>query len=574
MSPPAEYRPQWLDHYTAPHTWTLNNSPPTPTAPSTRTFTRPLGLVESSFDLDGTEFGGRADMNALLELSLSHALSPAALRRRIALAWACLSLQHVLLRSYVCEDDRGTREFAVRVPADVEEAVREVEQRIVWVGDVYEEVDGEEMYDHVMNVARVIDPDVCLSKQFVLPLTRQSDGTWGLRLLVVMAHEISDGLSAYTWFGNLVRILNLSEAKIKGELQDALDLERVQRRLPLAQEDLYPKVAGNAARQRWFWAILRVLRHVRKTAPPSFENPLFRESRPQDARAFPPTFDRIFEYSAERRPPMNAGYVSTSLSQTATARLVALCRASHVSIGAGCFALAGIAMMELHEARYPDIPTSQREAMSASFPLNPRAFFTKPPPADSCMLAFSEGIVMPFLPSSLPIEGRLRLIAKHANRELRAYQKRLKSGTTAAGLDKHAPGRLLAAGYLAQIERVESKTPAYRKLGLNPQGELTPAVGKWATCGVSSLGPTAAFFQQGADNTADNEAKDFAVSFRNMTMGVRARENEFLVGSRTDADGLVKFGVSYDANAISKNDADRWATKISGLLEKDDRPKL
>jgi hypothetical protein len=574
MSPEAEYHPQWLDHYMIPHTWTLTNSPPTPTSPSTRTFTRALGLVESSFDLDGTELGGRADMNALLSLSLSHTLSSSALRRRIALAWTCLSLQHVLLRSYVCENDLGTREFAVRVPADVDEAVREVERGIVWVEDVYGEVDEKEMYEHVMNVGRVIDPDVCLSKQFVLPLTRQPNGMWELRLLVVMAHEISDGLSAFGWFGNLVRILNLSEARIKGKIEDALDLEKVRRRLPLAQEDLYPRVAGNKARQRWFWAILRVLRHVKKTAPPSFDNPLFRETRPQDARAFPPTFDRIFDYSAERRPPMNTGHVSASLSQTATARLVSLCRASHISIGAGCFALAGLAMMELHEARYPDIPTSQREAMTASFPLNPRAFFTKPPPADSCMLAFSEGVVMPFLPSSLPIEGRLKLVAKHANRELRVYQKRLKSGTTAAGLDKHAPGRLLAAGYLAQIERVEGQTPEHRKLGLDPQGGLPAAAGKWATCGVSSLGPIAAFFQKDVDDLANMEGKDFAADFRNITMGVRARDNEFLVGSRTDVDGLISFGVSYDANAISKHDADRWAIKISELLEKSERPRL
>ena len=37
-------------------------------------FSRPLGLVELSFDADGTLFGGRADMNTLLTLEFSHTL--------------------------------------------------------------------------------------------------------------------------------------------------------------------------------------------------------------------------------------------------------------------------------------------------------------------------------------------------------------------------------------------------------------------------------------------------------------------------------------------------------------------
>ena len=50
-------------------------------------------------------------------------------------------------------------------------------------------------------------------------------------------------------------------------------------------------------------------------------------------------------------------------------------------------------------------------------------------------------------------------------------------------------------------------------------------------------------------------------------MAVRARDNEFLIGSSTDWRGIVSFGVSYDGNAISEEAAERWADKIRGLLE-------
>jgi hypothetical protein len=196
------------------------------------------------------------------------------------------------------------------------------------------------------------------------------------------------------------------------------------------------------------------------------------------------------------------------------------------------------------------------------------------------MLAFSEGIVMLFLPSSLPIEGRFKLVARAANRELKAYQKRLtgKSRNEGGGmsvLDKHAPGRLLATGFLAQLERVDAKLPAHRKIGQNPQGELAARIGPYAaTCGVSSVGSTAAFFKPGEYDVDDLGHKDFVADYRGLRMGVRARENEFLIGSSTDARGIVGFGVSYDENAISREAAHMWAETIEGLLERGDGSRL
>ena len=520
-------------------------------------------------------------MTALLTLAIQHTLSQENLRRRVALAWTSLRLQHVLLGSRVVDDaETGKRGFAVDVPKSMEEAVYEGEKSVVWVEDVLGDVDVDEkeMYHHAYNVGRIVDPKVCMARLLVLPVRPEQDGTMQLRMLIVMGHQISDGLSAFNWFSHFIRILNLSEQDMEADMNTSRQEGSIKKLLPPAQEDLYPPISGSRARQRWFWAITRVLRHVKETLPPTFVNPLRREERLAESLVLEPKFDRLFDYSANARPPMSSSHVTASLSAAASARLMALCRAANVSIGAGCFALAGVSMMEIHESRYPGVPDAQRPAFSAGFPLNPRAFFANPPPGDSCMLSFSEGIVMPFLPARLSIEGRFKLVAKQANRELRAYQKRLKPKTGKSGIfDKHSPGRLLATGYLAQIERAESKLPLENKSPefSNPQGSLLPKIGKYgATCGVSSLGSIASFFQRGRFDLESTNGKDFAADFRNVTIGVRARENEFLIGSSTNAEGVVGFGVSYDMNAISQDAAEIWAEKISGLLEKGEHSKL
>lgn len=479
-----------------------------------------------------------------------------------------------------------------------------------WVEDVCDAVEvedgGEEVYRHAYNVCRIIDPRVCLAKLLVLPLqqhndsgtdtatqanndptSKQSQSTTRtkkatLHLLLILAHQISDGLTCYTWLTHFLHILNTPTPQILSSLSSLIHPAQIQPKLPPPQEALYPAIPGSRARQRWFWALTRVLRHVAKPLPPTFPNPLFRERRLDTAPALPEKFAGLFSYQGPGLPPMRCGTVAVSLSLGSSQRLMALCRKAHVSIGAGCFALAGLAMMEIHESRYPEIPDELRPAFAASFPLNPRAFFADPPQPDSCMLAFSEGIVMPFLPSRLPVEGRFGVVARHANRGLRVYQKRLKVRKGGAeemdvSLDKHSPGRLLAMGYVAQIERVEAKLPPQKRTGerLNPQGDLRPKVGEYgATCGVSSVGSLAAFFRRGQYDLEDLGERDFAADFRQVKMGVRARENEFLIGSSTSAEGIISFGVSYDANAISEDAANMWAEKMSGLLEKGDGSRL
>ncbi|KZM28012.1 uncharacterized protein EKO05_0002047 [Ascochyta rabiei] len=559
----------WLDRYAAGfHTWMTCVGRDGQTA-----FQRPLGLVETSFDSDGAYYGGRADMTGTLSCEVRHVLSAHDFRRRVAAAWACLRLRHVLLLSRRCEDG-GLRCFRVDVPRSVEEAVRDVEESTTWVGEWYGEVDECELHEHALNVARVVEPEECLSKLLVLPLQRLPGGkTYQLRFLIVMAHQISDGLSAYGWFKDFIRILNLPAVAMEEEIKACLHPDAVRARLPPAQEDLYPRILGNKARQRWIWAIIRVLRHVKKTPPPTFPNPLYRAHRLSEPVALEPIYSKLFSYRGDNMPPLSTGHLTATLSPAASARLITLCRAAKLSIGAGCFALAGLAMMDTHAAQHldPSTPPTQIPAMTASFPLNPRAFFADPPPAESCMLAFSDGIVLPFLPATLPIEPRFRLAARTANRELRAYQKRLRTtggGRVSAGLDRHSPARLLAAGYVSQIERGGSKLPADRRRGFaSPQGQLQASGGFAATCGVSSVGSLKGYFRPGEYDLAD-ETKDFVVDYRGLRMGVRARDGEFLVGSSTDAEGRVGFGVSYDMNAIDRKTAERWAETITGLLEK------
>lgn len=586
MASAQKEKTHWLDRYaTGFHAWTSATHKNGQT-----TLTRPLGLVETSFDTDGAYYGGRADLTATLTVEVKHSLSRHDLRRRIALAWTALRLRHVLLMSRHY-DDASTRlaHFAIDVPRDVQAALHDVEASIVWVQDSYPCVDAHHFHDHALNVARIIEPQTCMSKLHVLPLRQLPHGTHQLSLLIVMAHEISDGLSAYGWFADLVRLLNLPASSIEAEISSCLALDAVKSRLPPAQEDLYPVLVGNRARQRWIWAILRVLRHVKHTLPATFANPLYRATRLVAPRPLQDTYAKLFTYGGEHMPPLSSGHVSATLSPAASKRLMTLCGDAKLSIGAGCFALAALAMMHIHALRYPDSSSSDDShahprAMSASFPLNPRAFFATPPAAESCMLAFSDGIVMPTPPLHLPLEARFLLTARIANRELKMYQKRVLRPTStstgtgtgrvgvAAGLDRHSPARLLATGYVAQIERAAAKLPAARReqLGLgNPQGALRASGGAGATCGVSSVGSLKAFFRAGAyDLKAD---RDFVADYSGLRMGVRAREGEFLVGSWTDAEARVGFGVSYDANAIDPEAAELWARTITGLLEREAR---
>lgn len=191
------------------------------------------------------------------------------------------------------------------------------------------------------------------------------------------------------------------------------------------------------------------------------------------------------------------------------------------------------------------------------------------------MLAFSDGIVLPFLTSDLDIEGRFKLTARQAHRQLRTYQKILPSTELNVGLAPRSVARLIANNYLVAIDRGESRLPPERRTGINPQGSY-PAntILSGATCGVSSVGLATHFFHPGMHKLENvGNAADFAADFRSVRMGVRERDNEFLVGSGTESDD-IRFGVSFDGNAIDGEAVQLWKQKIETMFDVNKMGKL
>ncbi|KAI1426310.1 hypothetical protein F5Y12DRAFT_291607 [Xylaria sp. FL1777] len=558
----------WLDRYgTGYHAWSRDGDE----------FSRPCGLCEFKFDYDGRYFGGRADVNALVDLGVSTRLSGDELRHHALLAFTLLRLRHPLLAARA---ELRTLEvepwFLVRVPRSPEAAVRDAESALQFLDSGVDGVsDVTDFYAHAQNVARIVKPSEALGRVFVLTGKAEGGTRQKLHFLFVMAHEIVDGLSCMNWTSDLIRIVNMPTEKLRREIETAISPESIRAKLPPAQEDLYAPVAATKARTRWFWAITLILRHVKKPLPAAFRNPLRRATPLSAARPFPPKYPNALDYS--QTPPLNTFYITLQLSPAASQRLYRLCKEAKASIGAGGFVLVGMAMMAVHESRYPDEPESARRPFIGSFPLNPRPFFGAKDLLESVMLAFSQGVVLPFLPSHLDVEGRFKLLVRQASRQLSAFQKRdrLRSPTDAmAYMGIKGAGRLMATNYIDGIERLRDLLPAHLKDALpSPQGEFDAP--RWAvsnaTCGVSSVGPvdwSASKFDLDAD-----PADGVVASLERFCSGVRVRETEFLVGTWSEA-GIIGAGVSFDGNFIDESSAHLWVEKMKSILEVPDAADL
>lgn len=541
-------------------------------------YVRPLGLVETLFDVDGTHYEGRADINALVTLKCNTTLSRKELQNWITLRWAALRCYHSLLRARVLqaedipelEGQRLGRDkcLVVDQPRSIHELVDEAKASMVLLEDYYTTVEADDFYRHAMNTARVFDASKALSKLFVFPLQHDTDGKYTLRLLLVAGHQIIDGLTTYAWAGHLISLLNQTPSTIEAELQTFLSNEnKIFNRLPAAQEDLYPPIRGNKARQRWFWAISRILRHVRRPPPPGFPNPLRRSTPFATAQPMPPTYAAVLDYT--KTPPLNSFTETATLSPHATRRLTRLCRAAHASIGAGCFALVALSLMDLTSALHPTVPAPHHLHFVSGFPLNPRPFLHPlQSTADSLMLFFSDGLALPYLPPSLPTPARFRLLAAQAHRQLSVFQKRPRTASQLAQLGSRSQAQLAPAAYLMAVERADAKAPAELRRGWDPQG-LYAARGASGpgTCGVSSMGSRTALVARGRFGLELGGGRVFAADFRDLQASVRVRDKEFLVGSAGDLPESMHFSVSYDANAIDEGLVKRWKGVIEGLLE-------
>ncbi|KAF2836575.1 hypothetical protein M501DRAFT_1007279 [Patellaria atrata CBS 101060] len=530
-------------------------------------YARRLGLVESSFDADGRYYEGLADVNANIAFELRNNLTREEFRQRMLLIWTILRLQHTSLstRTDLIENEHQVY-FHVDVPRDTTEAISSSSQTVHFIDD--DDIDADDFFRHCTNTGRVIDVARHSSKLFVFPLKALTGGTHLLRLIQVTAHSNIDGLSANQWLSKFMKLLNTTKLELDELLEQACSADAIWSRLPPAQEDLYPPIAGNIARQRWFWAIMIILRHTRKLLPRAFPNPLRSLEASAPTKLMPQKYGSLLNYSSSHIPPRNSLMYNFSLSPTASDRLISLSREAEVSVGAGCFALLGMAMMELEEELYPNVSIIERKCMIASFPLNPRPFFAYDGPPDSCMLAFSDGLYMGWVSSDLDITGRFRLLAKQAHRQLRQYQKKkLRTSELSGGLGAHSTARILAHNYITAVERCNMKLPSSMRKKVNPQGAYPANWGEFffGTCGHSAVGNMRGLF--------DPKKRDLSSVMRKVVMGVRAREGEFLVGSSSDENG-IHFNVSYDASTIPEDNVGKWKAKMQVLLDTGGKSRL
>ena len=570
-------------------------------------------------------------MNGTLTLDLASSLSPEQMRKRVVLAWSVLRRDHILYSATartVPSSEAATsysnpfdRYFQVQHISSPQEAIEDAEQQVAFLEDHYSDVQYPNFYHHMLNSGRVIDPLKSLSRLFVLPIDA-SGQTRQLRLVFVMGHQIADGMSLFRAMAHFTSLMNLSVARLHHRL-DLLCSRTPKLHLIPAQESLYPRPPGSLARQRWFWAICRIIRHTRRVTQPAFANPLQRiEPLMSSPRFNTPAYPDVLSYNYF--PPVETRILSFNLSTAASRNIQRHCSDIGVTVGAGLFALTAISMMIFHERRRPPDPNNTAQPLSfvGGFPLNIRPFLTMDTTGieDSLVLGFSDGISLPHLPISLPLIPRFRILARLAHRQLRQYQKRKPAPSSASSpvsqsdsttqttaINSQSPHLLIPLLYLSTLERFNLRLPPDRQVPwLNIQGAYPAAVSATgATCGISSVGDrqaklfAALLAQTTEDEDGDSAVKDTsqttvpetlaspesqpptppshhpspptpspspAFRYKSLTSVVRARDNEFLIGTGGSKDSLG-FGVSYDANAIDPVLAAEWVEVVKNMFE-------
>lgn len=571
---PSDNPVYWLDlHQRERYNWTQHDA-------AQRTWSRPLGVVESLFDADGTYFEGRADLHHNIFLKARIDVDPQVFRERLTLAWTVMRYAHVLLSCRTRFDEAQARangrlrwtdkQFVYSHPSSVAAAVDETRKHVRFVGDHYDVVDGNEFYHHLANTTRALDPNECLSRLYVLPVPA-GEGVVDLRLIVVLAHQIADGLTLYRWTNHMVELMNKSADGLTDLLTQLVrSTEKLYRSLPPAQEALYPTRSHVPARDRWHWLLTRILRHVRKPPPASFQNPCLRSQPLLQARSLEHKFSRVLDYS--RTPPLNSLQVKVCVAGRASSNIRALCRQAKISVGSGLFGLAAMAMMAMEEQGHPDMSPSCRLPFVGSFPVNSRPFLTGPSTVgreNSCMLAFSDGVTLPFLSSDLDLGGRFRLLGKQAHRQLRQYQKRKRSVEEELHLGSRSPSQLLPTLFCSTVERMEARAEPQYKADIDVQG-LYPAKSSptLATCGISSVGDISGLAPIGRFDLSKRTGRDLAVDLAETSGGVRPRDGEFLIGA-LGRDNVFEFFVSCDLNALDPQKIEVWMKLMQSLLDTD-----
>jgi len=189
------------------------------------------------------------------------------------------------------------------------------------------------------------------------------------------------------------------------------------------------------------------------------------------------------------------------------------------------------------------------------------------------MLAFSDGIELPFLPSSLPLETRLKLLAKRAQKQLAVYQKRERLSTDAERfyyMGSRGPGRMLQTQYVSSMERAHEKIPEELRDGSSgPQGDYPMRPNATTqTCGVSSVGRRDALIGPGMYDVsaALGEGREFVADFKDIQAAVRVRDGEFLIGVG-GAEGGLWMTVSADASNLDPVLMGEWRNRLEEIFQ-------
>lgn len=578
----------WLDEYGPPsHRWHTRHHRGRPS------YYRRIGIVEAFFDTPGIDFEGLADCQSVLTIRTRERPS----RDEVLWAWTYLRLKHALMMARAVDGEELAREgvdepgsalaryFVVEPPQTSEEAVAGAASCMTWLHDTHPEASLAPFYHHLLNSARCIDPRHALSHLFVFPSRR--DGPrfgWSTSYIFVHSHSITDGLTMFAWSAHFTTLFTASARRRVHDFIFHFPLASLHLHLHAAQEFLYPPVhPAHPARARWAWAITRVLRHLPKSLLEPFPNPTRRPAAdPAPSRSLPPTYAPALSYA--RAPPIHTATARVNLSPRATARLKRLCREMDVSVGAGCFALLALTSMRLLELfSAADPSASTPRPFVTGFPLDFRSFLPVSVPFDGVTLGFSWGHVLPFLPSSLPMEPRFRLLARRANRQLGVYQKGARGQAVPPTLGAKSRAQAVRMLYLATVERGHARLPdavraARQQAGWSmPQGAL-PASGVTGahTHGISNLGSLERLWrmlqargeveedweQPAGDDEPEVEMQEYEWS-------VRAREGEFLVGV-AEWKGRMTFCASYDAGAMDEGRVDEWKRVLGRMLESDE----
>lgn len=149
-------------------------------------------------------------------------------------------------------------------------------------------------------------------------------------------------------------------------------------------------------------------------------------------------------------------------------------RETRTFLGAGCFALVNLVVMDVHARLHSN---EEQRPFVATFPLSPRPFLNGNPKPDNLTLFFSDGLTLPSLSPTLPTESRLKLPVHQAHPQLGIYQKRKRSVEQEAAIGARSARQLVPSDYLTSIERASSRLPPSATRS-NPQGAY-PASDAW-----------------------------------------------------------------------------------------------